>query len=87
MCTCNAGTGRVNDFDVTLPCLGEYVNLCLITKRITFCFNMNPFRHLCIVGLVIIMYRLKSTSSCVTGYCIAGKFDGDFILTVWQSRR
>ena len=24
MCTCNAGTGRVNETDVTLPCLGEY---------------------------------------------------------------
>ena len=23
MCTCNAGTGRVNETDVTLPCLGE----------------------------------------------------------------
>ena len=23
MCTCNAGTGRVNKTDVTLPCLGE----------------------------------------------------------------
>ena len=22
-CTCNAGTGRVNDSDVTLPCFGE----------------------------------------------------------------
>ena len=24
MCTCNARTGRVNETDVTLPCLGEY---------------------------------------------------------------
>ena len=23
MCTCNAGTGRVNETDVTMPCLGE----------------------------------------------------------------
>ena len=23
MCTCSAGTGRVNEADVTLPCLGE----------------------------------------------------------------
>ena len=23
MCTCNARTGRVNEADVTLPCLGE----------------------------------------------------------------
>ena len=23
MCTCNAGTGRVNETDVTLPCVGE----------------------------------------------------------------
>ena len=23
LCTCNTGTGRVNDTDVTLPCLGE----------------------------------------------------------------
>ena len=26
MCTCNAGTGRVNEADVTLPCLGECQN-------------------------------------------------------------
>ena len=26
MCTCNAGTGRVNETDVTLPCLGECQN-------------------------------------------------------------
>lgn len=24
MCSCNTATGRVNDTDVTLPCLGEY---------------------------------------------------------------
>ena len=24
MCTCNSGTGRVNETDVTLPCLGEH---------------------------------------------------------------
>ena len=28
MCTCNAGTGRVNDTDVTLPCLGKCHNTC-----------------------------------------------------------
>ena len=27
MCTCNAGTGRVDESDVTLPCLGEYAPL------------------------------------------------------------
>ena len=26
MCTCNAGTGRVNETDVTLPCWGECQN-------------------------------------------------------------
>ena len=26
MCTCNAGTGRVNETDVTLPCLRECHN-------------------------------------------------------------
>ena len=26
MCICNAGTGRVNETDVTLPCLGECLN-------------------------------------------------------------
>ena len=26
MCTCNAGTGRINETDVTLPCLGEFHN-------------------------------------------------------------
>ena len=26
MCTCNAGTGRVNESDATLPCLGEYAD-------------------------------------------------------------
>ena len=26
MCTCNTGTGRVNEADVTLPCLGECQN-------------------------------------------------------------
>ena len=26
MCMCNAGTGRVNESDVTLPCLGEYAD-------------------------------------------------------------
>ena len=31
MCTCNAGTGRVNETDVTLPCLGEYKPvLCIV---------------------------------------------------------
>ena len=29
MCTCNAGTGRVNEADVTLPCLGECGNTCI----------------------------------------------------------
>ena len=24
-CTCNANTGRVNESDVTLPCIGEYI--------------------------------------------------------------
>ena len=27
MCNCNIGTGRVNETDVTLPCLGECQNL------------------------------------------------------------
>ena len=28
MCTCNAGTGRVNKTDVALSCLGERGNTC-----------------------------------------------------------
>ena len=30
-CSCNPGTGRVNDTDVTLPCLGEYLPMCKCT--------------------------------------------------------
>ena len=28
MCMCDPGTGRVNDTDVTQPCLGEYTCVC-----------------------------------------------------------
>ena len=27
ICSCNDGTGRINESDVTLPCLGEYVKV------------------------------------------------------------
>ena len=26
-CTCNSGTGRVDESDVTLPCLGKYIKI------------------------------------------------------------
>ena len=37
MCTCDVGTGRVNETDVTLPCLGECHNtahlICVVSEE------------------------------------------------------
>ena len=36
MCTCNAGTGRVNEADVTLPCFGEckeYISVAILMEK------------------------------------------------------
>ena len=50
MCTCNAGTGRVNETDVTLPCLGEY---CAPIKN--WLEKVINFHYHCIVKSIILI--------------------------------
>ena len=45
MCTCNAGTGRVNEADVTLPCLGECQEHSAFYKHWLLVKGIKPHLH------------------------------------------
>ena len=52
MCTCDPGTGRVNDTDVTLPCLGEYVSLsAIVYESFSLCLHDFAIPFHCVAQL------------------------------------